>query len=115
MNKLEEYFFNSDKKLTLHKWHHYFKIYDRHFSKFIGKNPTILEIGVQCGGSLEMWNHYFDKECTIYGIDIDPTCLNIPEKLKCSNIHLSLGDQASRDFWKNYLKDKNKIWRTKKA
>ena len=67
MNKLEEYFFNkTDKTLKSCKYHEYLKIYDRYFKKFIGKNPTILEIGVQAGGSLEMWNHYFDKKCEIY-------------------------------------------------
>ena len=55
-NKLEDYFWNKDKKLMIHKWHHYFKMYDLHFNRFIDKNPTILEIGVSEGGSLEMWN-----------------------------------------------------------
>jgi hypothetical protein len=110
MNKLEEYFWNkSDKKLKIHKWHHYFKIYDRHFKKFIGKNPTILEIGVSHGGSLEMWNNYFDNECTIYGIDINPNCLNVPERLKTNNVYVSIGNQEERGFWQDYLKDKPKF------
>ena len=108
-NKFEEYFWNKSKVLLLHKWHHYFKIYDRHFKKFMGKNPTILEIGVYKGGSLEMWNDYFDKQCTIYGIDIDPSVIDIPAKLNASNIHISIGDQENRAFWREYLKDKPKF------
>ncbi len=106
MNKLEDYFWNYDNKLTIHKWHHYFKIYDRHFSKFIGKDPTILEIGVSQGGSLEMWNHYFNGQCTIYGVDNRSHCLKVPEQLGAKNIHVALGDQGSRKFWREYLKNK---------
>lgn len=109
MNKIEDYFWNWDKKVKVQKWHHYFKIYDRHFHKFIGKNPTILEIGVLNGGSLEMWNHYFDKNCQIYGVDVNPECLNIPSKLQTTNVQVDIGDQADRGFWKNYLKDKPKF------
>ena len=110
MNKLEEYFWNKcDKKLKTHKWHHYFKIYDKYFKKFVGKNPKILEIGVSQGGSLEMWNYYFDKECTIYGIDVHPSCLIVPKLLQSTNIHIEIGDQENRDFWKNYLKNKPKF------
>jgi hypothetical protein len=109
MNKLEDYFWNCDKKLKVHKWHHYFKIYDRHFKQFIGKNPTILEIGVYHGGSLEMWNHYFDNKCQIYGVDIDPSCLSVPDKLQSTNINITIGDQGSREFWLSYLKDKPKF------
>ena len=58
MNKLEDYFYNKEKKLPVHKWLHYFDIYDRHFKRFIGKNPVILEVGVAEGGSLEMWNYF---------------------------------------------------------
>ena len=108
-NKLEIYFWNHNKKLKVHKWHHYLKIYDRHFRKFIGKNPTILEIGVSQGGSLEMWNNYFDNKCQIFGIDIIPDCMNVPKKLNVSNIHIAIGDQEDREFWKKYLKDKPKF------
>ena len=109
MNKLEDYFWNQPKKLQLHKWHHYLKIYDRHFSRFIGKNPTILEIGIDKGGSLEMWNYYFDNKCKIYGIDINPNCLDVPNKLGATNISVTIGNQESREFWKQYLKDKPKF------
>lgn len=75
MNRLEDYFYNRSEKI-IHKWHHYFDIYDKHFSKFIGKNPKILEIGVQNGGSLLMWKDYFGKGSTIVGMDIDENCKN---------------------------------------
>ena len=108
-NKLYNYFWNEKKKLNVYKWHHYFDIYDTHFKKFQDKYPIILEIGVARGGSLEMWNHYFDGNCFIYGIDINQECLNIPSKLNLNNIQIDIGDQSDRDFWKTYLKDKPKF------
>jgi len=109
MNKFADYFFNKEKKLLIDKWHHYFEIYDRHFSKFIGKHPVILEIGVYKGGSLEMYNHYFDGKCKIYGVDINKECLDIPSKLGVKNIEITIGDQESREFWKEFLKGKPKF------
>jgi hypothetical protein len=104
MNKLEDYFYNKEKKLPVHKWLHYFDIYDRHFKRFIGKNPVILEVGVAEGGSLEMWNYYFDGNCTIYGVDINPQSLNAPNILGKSNIKVILGSQDDRTFLQS-LKD----------
>ena len=111
MNKLENYFWNCEKNLKVNKWVHYFKVYDRHFSKFIGKNPVILEIGVAYGGSLEMWNHYFDNNCTIYGVDINPECLEHLPLLqsKNPNTHITIGSQEDREFWRTFLKDKPKF------
>ena len=34
----------------------------------------MLEIGVNRGGSIDLWRRYFGDEATIFGIDIDPSC-----------------------------------------
>jgi len=96
MNKFAEFFWNTDKRCKVHKWHHYFDIYDRHFSKFKGKNPVILEIGIYKGGSLEMWNHYFDGNCSIIGIDINPECKEIEKMFP--NVKIFIGNQADDAF-----------------
>jgi cephalosporin hydroxylase len=70
---LHKYFLNNSKK-TLHKWVHYFDIYERHFERFRGKSPTMIEIGVFEGGSLAMWKDYFGEGSKIIGIDINPAC-----------------------------------------
>lgn len=56
-----------------------------------------------------MWNHYFDSDCFIYGIDINPECKKIPQKLNVNNIQIDIGDQEDKNFWKQYLSDKPKF------
>lgn len=108
MNKCAEFFWEVKKITSVHKWHHYFDIYDRHFKQFQGKNPVILEIGVQRGGSLEMWNYYFDNKCTIYGVDIDPSCKELENQLP--NVKkVFIGDQADPDFWRQIKEEIPKV------
>ena len=97
MKSSKEIFLN----LTLpsKKWDHYFDIYDRYLSRYIGKNANILEIGIDKGGSLELW-HKFLENSTIYGIDSNPEIKNINFDF---NVDLELGDQADITFWQNYL------------
>ncbi|WP_255140925.1 class I SAM-dependent methyltransferase [Synechococcus sp. Lug-A] len=63
---------NSSK--LMHKWIHYFDIYERHFSRFRNAAPVILEIGVFGGGSLAMWKEYFGPGAQVLGLDINPEC-----------------------------------------
>jgi hypothetical protein len=70
---LHRYFLNNAHK-RLHKWLHYFDIYERHFERFRGTAPVMLEIGVYGGGSLAMWKDYLGPGAKIIGIDIDPSC-----------------------------------------
>lgn len=93
MNDLEKYFRNNNKRL-IDKWIHYFEVYDRHFSKYRGKEIVILEIGVSQGGSLQMWKEYFGDKAKIYGIDINPKCKAFEEE----NIEIFIGSQSDRKF-----------------
>jgi cephalosporin hydroxylase len=70
---LHRYFLNNAHK-KLHKWLHYFDVYERHLARFRGTAPVMLEIGVSGGGSLAMWRAYFGPGARIVGIDIDPAC-----------------------------------------
>jgi capsular polysaccharide biosynthesis protein len=56
----------------IHKWHHYFDIYERHLARFRTVRPTVVELGVEQGGALEMWRAYFGPECRLFGIDPAP-------------------------------------------
>jgi hypothetical protein len=57
---------------VIHKWLHYFEIYEQYFSRYRGSDFKMLEIGVSKGGSLAMWRSYFGPRATIYGIDVNP-------------------------------------------
>ena len=72
-NPLAQYFLRNQGRL-LYKWHHYFEIYHRHFQRFRGSSPVVLEIGVFHGGSLQMWHEYFGPGTRIVGMDIDSRC-----------------------------------------
>jgi hypothetical protein len=93
MNDLRRYFDNNTNRL-IHKWEHYFEIYDRHFSKYRDKEIVILEIGVFQGGSLQMWKNYFGPKAKIYGLDIDPECKKFEEE----NIEILIGSQSDPLF-----------------
>ena len=93
---------NAGLEHPIHKWMHYFPLYDRHFSKYRSKTDKIiiLEIGVKNGGSLDLWNKYFGSEnCEIYGVDIDLKC----KKLEGKNIKIFIGDQEDREFLKTLV------------
>jgi hypothetical protein len=96
MNDLEKYF-TENKGGLIHKWKHYFEVYDRHFSRFRGKDVRIVEFGVSQGGSLQMWKKYFGPKARIFGIDINPHCKRLEEE----QIEIIIGDQADRKFLKD--------------
>ena len=52
------------------KWEHYFPIYEKHFARFRGKSPRVLELGIDHGGSLQLWKRYFGPGAEIIGVDI---------------------------------------------
>src|SRR6476661_3102904 len=92
-NPLETYFEHNRGRL-IHKWMHYFDIYDRHFAPYRGKKITVVEFGVSHGGSLQMWKHYFGRKARIIGVDIDPQCAAFTER----QVEVVIGDQENRVF-----------------
>jgi hypothetical protein len=99
MNDLEYYFYNNESRI-IHKWDHYFNIYERYFRKYVGGDVNVLEIGVQNGGSAEMWRRYFGDKCKIYGIDIDDRC----KQFENDWMTVYIGDQADTNFL-SYVKE----------
>jgi len=104
MNDLEKYFTENTGRL-IHKWKHYFEIYNRHFSRFRGTNVHIVEFGVSHGGSLKMWKEYFGPNCKIFGVDINPHCKTLEE----DQIEIYIADQEDRKFLKSLAKNVPRI------
>jgi hypothetical protein len=96
MNDLEQFFFKQEHRM-IHKWRHYFEIYDRHFSRFRDRKINILEIGISHGGSIEMWNDYFRGNAMIYALDINPEC----KKFENEYTKIFIGSQEDKTFLKN--------------
>lgn len=98
MIEIEDIFFN---KLTKRcdKWYPYFNVYEKHLRKFRGREFKLLEIGVQKGGSLELWHHYFGNECKIYGVDNDEEVKKLEYDF---DVDIEIGDQEDTKFWKEY-------------
>jgi len=86
--------FRNNQGKSIHKWAHYFPIYERHLSEWRNKTSFILEIGVNKGGSLQMWSRFFGPLATIVGIDIDPSC----KDHESVGIYVRIGDQSDLKF-----------------
>ena len=96
MKSIEEIFYNLDKRC--HKIKHYFPLYEKHFEKYIGKSPKILEIGIFGGGSIDLWLEYFGPGTTIVGIDINPVC----KKFEKENVKIIIDSQSNKKLWKKF-------------
>jgi 23S rRNA U2552 (ribose-2'-O)-methylase RlmE/FtsJ len=94
-NPLWDYFNGHKEGRGIWKFNHYFEAYERHFSRFRGRDVHVLEIGVYSGGSLEMWSNYFGPVSRIYGADIQPSC----KAYESESVRVFIGDQADRSFW----------------
>lgn len=88
-----------------HKWEHYLFAYQEILGKYAkkGKPVNLLEIGVQNGGSLQIWKKFLPEGSQVYGVDLNPDCLNI--KFEDENIHFFYGNAASADFWTTNMKE----------
>ncbi len=69
--------FKSHKDNISDKWENYIYEYDAHFRKYQNKPMNLLEIGVQNGGSLQIWKKYFGAQADIHGIDIEKSVCNM--------------------------------------
>ena len=97
---LQEYFDNNPGRL-IHKWTHYFEIYERHLARFRDREVHMLEIGVFHGGSVQMWKHYFGPRAHIYGVDISERAKSLEE----DRVKIFIGDQSDPEFLATLRRD----------
>lgn len=86
--------FATNRGRYLSKWPHYLAFYEQAFEPWVGKPVRMLEIGVQYGGSLDLWRKYFGREAVLFGVDIDPKCA---DRVTAPN-QVRLGSQDDAEF-----------------
>ena len=105
-------YFIENRKRAIDKWLFYFDVYEKHFSRFRGKDINLLEIGVQNGGSLQMWKYYFksnypNAKVNLYGIDIDEKAKSLEDDE--NDIKIFIGSQSDREFLRKIKKEIPKL------
>jgi len=75
------------------KWSSYLDEYERLFCEFKQSSISLLEIGVQNGGSMEIWGKYFTNARSLTGCDINEKCRNL--KFDDERITVIVGDANS--------------------
>jgi SAM-dependent methyltransferase len=72
-DSVTELFLKHDGK-AIDKWEQYLGVYDCELAALAaaGRPLRLLEVGVQNGGSLELWRKFLPEGSEIFGLDIDP-------------------------------------------
>jgi cephalosporin hydroxylase len=98
MKTLTEIFEND---LTFHcdKYGSYLPVYEQYFEKYRDRHINFVEVGIQGGGSLEMWKKYFGDKAKIIGIDVDPTVY----ERQTPGTEIAIGNQEDVNFWNMIL------------
>lgn len=73
MKTLRQFYHEHEGKVS-DKWNLYLDEYDRLFQPYRDKAVRLLEIGVQNGGSLDVWSKYFSEADALVGCDINEKC-----------------------------------------
>lgn len=73
MKTLREFYQEHQGKVS-DKWSLYLDEYDRVFQPYRDQPVRLLEIGIQNGGSLEIWSQYFPRAEALVGCDINEKC-----------------------------------------
>ena len=102
--KLEDLYLDNKGKVS-DKWGNYLPVYDRIFADYRDKTINLLEIGIQNGGSLEIWSKFFPLSKIMVGCDINPDCGEL--KYDDSRIVVVVGDANSDEVKTDILRNSN--------
>lgn len=93
--------FQTHQGRRIHKWKHYFPVYEAHLSRFVNRPILFIEIGCGGGGSLQMWKRYLGPHAQIVGIDIEQRCKDYEE----DQVAVRIGDQSDTAFLRSVLEE----------
>ena len=91
----------SKKGKLSNKWDSYLVYYDLLFLPLRGEGISLLEIGVQNGGSLETWSEYFSKAKQIVGCDINPKCADL--KYEDKRVSIIVGNANTTETFQEII------------
>jgi len=94
MNSLQDLYSSHEGKVS-DKWNLYIKEYDRLLNDYRNRPISLLEIGIQNGGSLEIWSKYFNQATSLIGCDINPDCHSL--SYSDPKISVVVGDSSHPD------------------
>jgi GT2 family glycosyltransferase/chemotaxis protein histidine kinase CheA len=83
------------------KWSIYISEYDRLFQPYRDQPVRLLEIGIQNGGSLEIWGKFFTNGVKFVGCDINPDCAKL--QFDDPRITVVVSDANTDDAWRRIL------------
>jgi hypothetical protein len=83
------------------KWAFYLDQYERLFNPLRDKAISLFEIGIQNGGSLEVWSKYFPRAKVFVGCDIDKKCSKLT--FQDPRINLVVGDANQQKIQKEVI------------
>jgi hypothetical protein len=86
-------FLETEAHNAINKWSHYPEIYDEVFAPYRETCRSLLEIGVQNGGSLQALSRMFPG-ASVWGLDIDPACAALNGTLG-ERVQVVIGDAAN--------------------
>lgn len=102
MKNFREIFIGHNGKVA-NKWDIYLNTYSEKLAYFKDFPIRILEIGIQNGGSLEIWENYFHEAWLIVGCDINPRCSKLNyDSQKIRVVVGNINEQSTQKTILNY-------------
>ena len=89
----------------IRKYENYIDFYESIFLKFKNQDIRVLEIGVQHGGSLELWKALTTPSSEIVGLDILPQTKQHEDE----RVRIFVGDQGDESFLSNVSNEAGKF------
>ena len=77
----------------------YLDAYPNLLSPYIGKEVTLVEVGLFKGGSLFMWRNFLGDKVRIIGVDIEQSSV----QWRDFGFEIHIGDQSDPAFWKTFF------------
>lgn len=94
-----EFYYGHSTGRGIWKWSCALDAYQRHLGPLAGRSLAVGEVGIQSGGSLDMWKAVLGSACHVYGIDINPACLKFAD----TTTSITIGDQGNMDTWNRFF------------